>query len=248
MVSRSAALVSVIVTSHTRQRLGDVFELLRSLKSQTHPNVEVISLLTHPTLREPVVKAAAAAGKPILTEKPLANNMEECERMVAIAADAKIPFAVSQNYRWAGTNFLAHHIVKKGLIGQPFYASIEIQGRQDVELDGHPFYSKCESFLTIQWNNHLADLLRYWLGADAKRVEYSSVTDEEALAAFHELTRLEGILPALEPSHALAETRKRAGAMGADKVIVVCLSGRGDKDVESVLKLADLGARSAEQQ
>jgi tryptophan synthase beta chain len=76
----------------------------------------------------------------------------------------------------------------------------------------------------------------YW--ADEKRVEYCNVTDDEALAAFHRLTRLEGIIPALESAHALAEAMKRAKTMTRDQCIVVCLSGRGDKDVDSVLALA----------
>lgn len=73
----------------------------------------------------------------------------------------------------------------------------------------------------------------YW--ADCRRVEYSGITDDEAVAAFHELALLEGIIPALESSHALAEARKRARAVGQKGAIVVCLSGRGDKDLESVL-------------
>jgi tryptophan synthase beta chain len=73
--------------------------------------------------------------------------------------------------------------------------------------------------------------------ADEKRVEYASITDAEALAAFHQVTRLEGILPALESAHAVAEARKRAPALGPDGFLVVCLSGRGDKDVETVLAI-----------
>jgi tryptophan synthase beta chain len=72
------------------------------------------------------------------------------------------------------------------------------------------------------------------LWADSGRVEYASITDAEAVAAFHELALREGILPALECSHALAEAKKRAPALGRDGVLVVCLSGRGDKDLESV--------------
>jgi tryptophan synthase beta chain len=71
--------------------------------------------------------------------------------------------------------------------------------------------------------------------ADEGRVDYHSITDAEALEAFHELTRLEGILPALESSHAVAEAKKVAKDMGPDKIIVVNLSGRGDKDLDSVL-------------
>lgn len=70
--------------------------------------------------------------------------------------------------------------------------------------------------------------------ADSKRVEYVSVTDTEALAAFHDLTRLEGIIPALESAHAVAEALRRARTMNADQWIVVNLSGRGDKDMENL--------------
>jgi tryptophan synthase beta chain len=71
---------------------------------------------------------------------------------------------------------------------------------------------------------------------DVKRVKYVAVTDKEAVKAFLKLSKLEGIIPALEPSHALAYAIKLASKMGKDEVIVVTLSGRGDKDVESVAK------------
>jgi len=76
------------------------------------------------------------------------------------------------------------------------------------------------------------------LWADSGRVEYCAITDEEALKAFHDLTRLEGILPALESAHAVAEAVKRAAALDKDAIVVVNLSGRGDKDMESVLKVS----------
>ncbi len=72
-----------------------------------------------------------------------------------------------------------------------------------------------------------------WL-KDIGRVEYDAVTDEEALSAFHELTRVEGIIPALESSHAVAYTLKLARTMSSDKTILVNLSGRGDKDINTV--------------
>ncbi len=75
-----------------------------------------------------------------------------------------------------------------------------------------------------------------WL-KDAGRARYVSITDQEALAAFHELTRLEGILPALESSHALAYAKKLAPELGRGKVIVVNLSGRGDKDIHTVASI-----------
>ena len=72
-----------------------------------------------------------------------------------------------------------------------------------------------------------------WL-KDLRRAEYVSVTDREALDAFHTLTRVEGIMPALESSHALAYAAKLAKTMRSDQTILVNLSGRGDKDVASV--------------
>ena len=69
---------------------------------------------------------------------------------------------------------------------------------------------------------------------DTKRVTYVPITDAEALDAFQLLTRLEGIIPALESAHGLAQVMKLAPTMGRDQTIVLCLSGRGDKDVEQV--------------
>ena len=81
----------------------------------------------------------------------------------------------------------------------------------------------------------------YW--RDTQRVRYCAATDDEALAAFVELSRTEGIVPALESSHALVEAKKMAPRMEAGRVIVVNLSGRGDKDVEEAARLLgdDLG-------
>jgi tryptophan synthase beta chain len=69
---------------------------------------------------------------------------------------------------------------------------------------------------------------------EIKRVHYTSVTDQEALEGFQILTKTEGIIPALESSHAVAYALKLAPTMRPDEVLVVCLSGRGDKDVETV--------------
>jgi tryptophan synthase beta chain len=78
-----------------------------------------------------------------------------------------------------------------------------------------------------------------WL-RDIGRANYVSVTDEEALAAFHELTRTEGIIPALETSHAIAYVNKLAPTMTADQTILVNISGRGDKDMHTVASMAGL--------
>jgi tryptophan synthase beta chain len=75
----------------------------------------------------------------------------------------------------------------------------------------------------------------YW--KDTGRVNYVNVSDGEALEAFQTLARLEGILPALESSHAVAGALKTAGARNREEIVVICLSGRGDKDVYEVARL-----------
>lgn len=78
-----------------------------------------------------------------------------------------------------------------------------------------------------------------WL-KDIGRAQYVTVTDNEALDAFHELTRTEGIIPALETSHALAYVSKLAPTMSADQSILINVSGRGDKDMHTVAAMAGL--------
>jgi tryptophan synthase beta chain len=75
----------------------------------------------------------------------------------------------------------------------------------------------------------------YW--KDTGRVDYVAIRDDEALAALQKMARLEGILPAIESSHAIAQVLKTAGERSPEDIIVVCLSGRGDKDVYEVARL-----------
>jgi tryptophan synthase beta chain len=77
----------------------------------------------------------------------------------------------------------------------------------------------------------------YW--KDTKRVEYQCITDEQALAAFQTVAQLEGILPALETAHAFAAAAQLAPTLSKDKIIIVNLSGRGDKDCQEVARLLD---------
>ncbi|OOO01369.1 MAG: Tryptophan synthase beta chain [Chromatiales bacterium USCg_Taylor] len=78
-----------------------------------------------------------------------------------------------------------------------------------------------------------------WL-KDTGRASYVAITDAEALVAFHDLTRIEGIIPALESSHALAFTAKLAPRMERERIIIVNLSGRGDKDIHTVATRAGI--------
>jgi tryptophan synthase beta chain len=71
---------------------------------------------------------------------------------------------------------------------------------------------------------------------ETKRAEYVSITDEEAVKAFEYLSKTEGIIPAIESSHAVAAAMKIAPTMKKDEIMVICLSGRGDKDVHQIAK------------
>jgi tryptophan synthase beta chain len=75
----------------------------------------------------------------------------------------------------------------------------------------------------------------YW--KDSGRVRYTYCRDQDALSAFHTLARSEGILAALESSHAVAQAMELARKRGPDQAIVVCLSGRGDKDAAEIARL-----------
>ena len=78
---------------------------------------------------------------------------------------------------------------------------------------------------------------------DSRRAEYTVINDNEAIEAFDLLSRLEGIIPALESAHAIAEAVRRAPSMSGDKIIIVNLSGRGDKDMQSVLEFKQQAAQ-----
>ncbi|MFH1304688.1 MAG: tryptophan synthase subunit beta [Planctomycetota bacterium] len=77
----------------------------------------------------------------------------------------------------------------------------------------------------------------YW--KDSGRVNYTAITDDEALEGFQTMAKLEGIIPAIESSHAVAHALKVARDTGPEEIIVICLSGRGDKDVNEVARLLD---------
>ena len=112
------------------------------------------------------------------------------------------------------------------------------QGGSIGVLQGTRSYLLQDEFGQIQLTHSMSAGLDYaavgpehaWL-RDLKRVEYTYATDQQALGAFTELARLEGIIPALESAHAVAEVIRHAPSLGKDRVIIINLSGRGDKDV-----------------
>ncbi|KQZ47397.1 tryptophan synthase subunit beta [Rhizobium sp. Root149] len=134
----------------------------------------------------------------------------------------------------------------KGLEGEEHCASLTA-GRPGV-LHGNRTYLLQDNDGQIKEGHSISAGLDYpgigpehsWL-KDSGRVEYVPIKDDEALAAFQLLTRTEGIIPALEPSHALAEVIKRAPKMDKDQIILMNLCGRGDKDIFTVGKILGMG-------
>jgi len=122
------------------------------------------------------------------------------------------------------------------------HAASLVAGRPGV-LHGNRTYVLCDDNGQITETHSVSAGLDYpgvgpehaWL-KDTGRASYVGVTDDEAMAAFHELALTEGILAALESSHAVAHAMKLARTMAKDKLILVNLSGRGDKDVHTIAR------------
>ena len=124
---------------------------------------------------------------------------------------------------------------------KPEKHAARFQGGSLGVLQGTRSYILQDEYGQIQLTHSVSAGLDYaavgpehaWL-RDQKRVDYSYATDDQALDAFMKLARLEGIIPALESAHAISEVIQRAPKMAKDKLIIVNLSGRGDKDVAQV--------------
>ncbi len=146
----------------------------------------------------------------------------------------------------AGVKIVGVEAGGKGLDGEEHCASLTA-GSPGV-LHGNRTYLLQDGDGQIKEGHSISAGLDYpgigpehsWL-KDAGRVEYVPIMDNEALDAFQMLTRTEGIIPALEPSHALAEVIKRAPKMGKDEIILMNLCGRGDKDIFTVGKILGMG-------
>ena len=121
------------------------------------------------------------------------------------------------------------------------------QGGSIGVLQGTRSYLLQDEYGQIQLTHSVSAGLDYaavgpehaWL-RDLKRVEYTYATDDQALKAFMELARLEGIIPALESAHAVAEVLRRAPTLAKDRIIIINLSGRGDKDVAQAARFIKL--------
>src|ERR1700744_227133 len=144
------------------------------------------------------------------------------------------PFLEDESVKMVGVEAGGHGI-------KPEQHAARFQGGSLGVLQGTRSYILQDDFGQIQLPHSVSAGLDYAAVGpehaylrDLSRAEYTYATDDKALEAFMKLARLEGIIPALESSHAVAEAIVRAPKMGKDKLIIVNLSGRGDKDVQQV--------------
>ena len=173
-------------------------------------------------------------------EKRLPDMLIACVGGGSNAIGLFYPFLDDQSVKLVG--------VEAGGLGiKPEQHAARFQGGSLGVLQGTRSYILQDEFGQIQSTHSVSAGLDYaavgpehaWL-RDASRAEYTYATDDQALAAFMKLARLEGIIPALESSHAVAECMVRAPKMSKDELIIVNLSGRGDKDVAQVAAKVNL--------
>jgi tryptophan synthase beta chain len=173
-------------------------------------------------------------------EKRLPDMLIACVGGGSNAIGLFYPFLDDQSVKLVGVEAGGRGI-------QPEQHAARFQGGSLGVLQGTRSYILQDEFGQIQATHSVSAGLDYaavgpehaWL-RDASRAEYTYATDDQALAAFMKLARLEGIIPALESAHAIAECMVRAPKLGKDALIIVNLSGRGDKDVAQVAAKVNL--------
>jgi tryptophan synthase beta chain len=175
-----------------------------------------------------------ARAQILAKEKRLPDLLLACVGGGSNAIGLFYPFLEDKSVKLVG--------VEAGGLGiKPEQHAARFQGGSLGVLQGTRSYILQDEFGQIQSTHSVSAGLDYaavgpehaWL-RDASRAEYTYATDDQALAAFMKLARLEGIIPALESAHAIAECMVRAPKLGKDALIIVNLSGRGDKDVAQV--------------
>jgi tryptophan synthase beta chain len=175
-----------------------------------------------------------ARAQILAQEKRLPDMLIACVGGGSNAIGLFYPFLEDKSVKLVG--------VEAGGLGiKPEQHAARFQGGSLGVLQGTRSFILQDEFGQIQSTHSVSAGLDYaavgpehaWL-RDASRAEYTYATDDQALAAFMKLARLEGIIPALESAHAVAECMVRAPNLGKDALIIVNLSGRGDKDVAQV--------------
>ncbi|MEK6805390.1 MAG: tryptophan synthase subunit beta [Pseudomonadota bacterium] len=231
------------VTSGTQTLKDALNEALRDWVSNVDNTFYVIGTVAGPHPYPMLVRDFnAVVGREVLTQAPelfgrLPDALVACVGGGSNAIGLFHPFLQHKAVAMYGVEAGGHGLAS----GQ--HAATLSAGKPGV-LHGNRTYVMADEHGQIQGTHSISAGLDYpgvgpehaWL-KDQGRVTYVAATDDEALAAFHELTRTEGIIPALESAHALAFAKKLAPTFGRDKAIVVNLSGRGDKDIFTIARL-----------
>ena len=185
----------------------------------------------------------------VIGEECLVQMQEQAARqpdaVIACVGGGSNAMGIFYPYLKSATRLVGVEAAGEGLASGKHAASL-CAGRSGV-LHGNRTYLLQDANGQITETHSISAGLDYpgvgpehaWL-KDSGRAEYVAVTDEEALAAFHELCRHEGIIPALESAHAVAQAMKMARGMAKDAILLVNLSGRGDKDMHTVAERSGL--------
>ncbi len=233
----------VPVTSGTRTLKDALNEALRDWVSNVDDTFYVIGTVAGPHPYPMLVRDFnAVVGREVLTQAPELLDRQPDALVACVGGGSN---ALGLFYPYLSHEQVALYGVEAGGCGikSGKHAATLSAGKPGV-LHGNRTYVMADKNGQILGTHSISAGLDYpgvgpehaWL-KDIGRVNYVSITDKEALAAFHELTRTEGIIPALESAHAVAYAKKLARKLGKEKAIVVNLSGRGDKDIFTIAKL-----------
>ena len=137
------------------------------------PDVDVIDLAVHARDRRPLVEAIAAAGKPVLSQKPFALTMEDARAMVAACAAAAVPLMINQQARFAPGPAALHRVLESGVLGH-LYSLLHVQRSWQDEPGS--WYVRMPNFNIVDHGIHWIDLSRHFTGRDPIRVQAATAT------------------------------------------------------------------------
>ncbi|MEQ8762401.1 MAG: Gfo/Idh/MocA family oxidoreductase [Planctomycetota bacterium] len=143
-------------------------------------DVDVIDMAIPDAGRLEIVKAAVAAGKHLLIQKPLAHDIDVAREIVRIARDGKVFLAVNQNARWAPEFRAVHSLIRGGHLGHVYLIHWEMRNWADSQpWAKDSWYGTEEKFQILMWTIHHLDLVRYWMGEEPVRLYASLPTRPE---------------------------------------------------------------------
>lgn len=131
-------------------------------------DVQIIDIAIHMAGRKEAFELCAKAGKNVLLQKPVAHSYFDAQEYVRMADENKIAYAVNQQARWAGTHLLIKKWIEDGAIGEAEFIRFDMSGWQD---DPATWYVKCPDFTLVDHGIHYFDLLRFFAGSEALRVQ-----------------------------------------------------------------------------